>query len=272
MIISENVFLELSKKVQNLGFNQSLIEISKIAFEEMDFDRITVWKILNGHNLVCEFKEDMTGKAFKDIHIIDLKTFPIYSSGLHTEKILVANDVYNNNITFELSDHYKEQGICSALHIPIFVDGHLYGAVFFSTIDRYIFWKKNDIKFGGDISQIISIAYISSKRNEDITKLNAYAERVKTFNSELQEVIQKKNEQFIEYGFINSHLLNAPLSRLKGLLNILVHELNTDKREDDINFIVSKIYEEYNEMDRIIEKISILVEKGASPERDDIKG
>lgn len=270
-MISENKFLELSKKVQNLGFSQSLVEISGIAINGMPIDRITVWKFIdNKTSMICESKWDKDGGEVKPSFIFDCVRFPTYFKGLNSENIIVANDVYNNIYTFELVEHFKENNICSALHIPVFVDGHLYGAVFFSTVNKFHFWNNDDIKFGSDVSQIISIAYISSKRNDDLMKINAYAEHIKIFNEELQEVIKKKNEKFIEYEFINSHLLNAPLSRLKGLMNVLVYEMDHDNRKNEVDFIVTKIYEEYDEMDKVITKISVLINKGEDIDRDDL--
>lgn len=269
-MISENKFLELSKKVQNLGFSQSLVEISKIAFDAMPIDRITVWKFVDNKTMICESKWDKDGSNNQPPYVFDCNSYPTYFKGLRTEKIIVANDVYNNIYTFEMVEHFKNHNICSALHIPIFVDGHLYGAVFFSKLNNYYFWNNDDIKFGSDVSQIISIAYISSKRNDDLMKINAYAEHIKEFNEELQEVIKKKNEKFIEYGFINSHLLNAPLSRLKGLMNVLVYEMDHENRKNEVDFIVTKIYEEYDEMDKVITKISVLINKGEEINRDDI--
>jgi len=270
-MISENKFLELSKKVQNLGFNQSLIEISKIAFDGMNIDRVTLWKFKEPNALVCVFKFDKSGNTFKPDYVFYSNLFPNYFKGLHSEKIIIANDVYKNIYTNELEKHLREQNITSALHIPIFVDGHLYGAVFFSTVNNFYSWTNEDIKFGSDVSQVISIAYISSKRNEDLMKISSYAENIKIFNKELQEVINRKNKQFIEYGFINSHLLNAPLSRLKGLMNILVYEMKNEKRYIEIDFIIKKIYEEYDEMDKIITRLSVLINKGVEDiDRSDI--
>jgi len=268
-MVSENIFLELSKKVQNLGFKQSLIEISKIAFDGMNINRLTVWKF-HDHFLSCQFKYQDGISDFDCNFSFNLNEYPSYTKALLEQRTVVANDVYNSQFTYEFYDHFQKENIKSILQIPIYVDGVQYGMVFFGKTRKYHTWTKEDIKFGGDVSQVISIAYISSKRNEDIRKLNEYADRIKTFNEELQEVIRKKNEQFIEYGFINSHLLNAPLSRLKGLMNILVLELNGQNREEEIKFIIDRIYESYDEMDNVVSQISALVDKGADIDRDDI--
>jgi hypothetical protein len=269
-MISENVFLELSKKVQNLGFKQSLNEISKIALEGMKINQLTVWKFTEDNKIVCQFKKDEKTDNFDCGKVIDLNLYPTYLKILLSEKIVVATNVYTNNCTFELKHYFEEFNIFSTLDIPIFVDGKLYGIVCFENIGKTLYWSKEDIQFGSDVSQVISIAYISSKRNEDLLKLNSYAEKIKSINEELQGIIKKKNDQFIEYGFINSHLLNAPLSRLKGLMNILVFEIEGENRQSEIQFIIGKIYEEYDEMDRVVKQISVLVAKGSDMDRDDI--
>lgn len=270
-MISQNIFLELSKKVQNLGFQQSLIEISKIAMEEIGINRVTVWTFSNNHTIQCKFKANDFIENFDCGNIIDLNLYPTYLKILLAEKIVIANNVFTNNCTFEINEYFKANDIYSTLDIPIFVDGLLFGIVCFENTGKYHYWTPEDVRFGSDVSQIISIAYISSKRNEDLEKLNSYAERIRTFNEELQDVIKKKNEQFIEYGFINSHLLNAPLSRLKGLMNILVFELNGEKRDNELNFIIEKIYDAYDEMDKVVKQISVLIDKGSTDiDRDDI--
>ncbi len=264
MEISENIFLKLSQKVQNLGFKQSLIEISKIAFEGIPIDRLTVWT-LNKNNTVldCNFKMQSNVPSFDCGYQLDLTKYASYYKALLSEKVIAANDVYNSIYTFEMEEDFlRPNGICSSINIPFFVDSQLSGMVVVSTIDRYVTWRSEDIQYANDVTQVISIAYVSSKRNEDLKKLNNYAEKIKGMNEKLQEVIKKKNEKFIEYSFINSHLLNAPLSRLKGLMNLLVHEMEDEDREDEIDFLISKVYEEYDAMDNIVTQISILVNKG----------
>lgn len=267
-MVSENIFLELSKKVQNLGFTQSLIEISNIAFEEMFIDRITVWTFKDPTTIQCQFKGDQFGADFDCSSEINLVEYPSYFRAMLAEKIVVANDVFTHFCTFELTEYFTEHGILSTLDIPIFVDGLLFGLVCFDTTKKYANWSKDDIRFGSDVSQVISIAYISSKRNEDLKKLNAYAHEVKNINDHLKSLIMQKNEQFVEYGFINSHLLNAPLSRLKGLMNILVYELANENRAEEIEFITTKIYEQYDEMDGIVKKLTLLIDSGVSPNRE----
>jgi len=269
-MISDNIFLELSKKVQNLGFKQSLIEIANIAIDEMCVDKVSVWKFVNEHTIDCQFKGDKQKAEFECGDQINLLQYPTYLKTLQSEKIVIANDVYKSSLTFELNEYFTKHNINSLMDIPIFVDGLLFGIVGFEYSDPHN-WTHEDIKFGSDISQIISVAYISSKRNEDLIKLNNYAEKIKLFNNELQELIKKKNEQFIEYGFINSHLLNAPLSRLKGLMNILVIELNGEKREEEIQFLIKKIYEAYDEMDKVVSQITKLINNGSTDiDRNDI--
>jgi hypothetical protein len=271
-MISENIFLKLSQKVQNLGFKQSLIEISKIAFDEIPIDRLTVWTLENNNSVLkCNFKMQTNVFTFECSDTLDLARYPAYHKALLSEKVISVNDVYNSSFVFELeNDYLKPNNICSSASFPLFVDGKLTGMLVISTVGRYYNWKVKDIQFGNDVAQVISIAYVSSKRNEDLNKLNRYAAKIKTMNEELQKIIEKKNEKFIEYGFINSHLLNAPLSRLKGLMNLIVIEMDGENRKTELDLLIGKVYEEYKAMDEIIAKISILVNKGEELDRDDI--
>ena len=271
MNISENILLLLSQKVQNLGFKQSLIEISKIAFECMPIDRFTVWRFTKNNTFTCEFKMEDGVSKFDYEFVLDLNKYTNYSKALHNEKIMIANDVYNSNYIFEMDDHLKLNNICSVINVPIFVDGLLSGMVVMSTVGRYLTWKQEDIQFGLDVSQVVSIAYVSSKRNEDLLDLNKCAEKLNAINTDLQKVIEEKNKKFIEYGFINSHLLNAPLSRLKGLMNLLMYEIENEKRELEINNLIKMILHEYEDMDNVVTQISVLVSKGEEFDRTKIK-
>jgi hypothetical protein len=268
--ITENIFLKLSQKVQNLGFRQSLIEVSKIAFEELPIDRLTVWTLeKNNTVLKCSFKMQYEFPSFDCDYVLDLKKYPSYHKALISEKLMVANDVYNSQFTFEMEEDFlRPNNICSSVNIPFFVDNKLAGMVVLSTVGRYVTWTREHVQFSNDVTQVISIAYVSSKRNEDLKNLNNCAEKIMTKNEELLEVIKKKNEQFIEYGFINSHLLNAPLSRLKGLMNLMVLELEGENREAELDFLITKVYEEYKAMDEIVRQISHLVNKGEELDRD----
>lgn len=268
--ITENIFLKLSQKVQNLGFRQSLIEISKIAFEEMPIDRLTVWTLEKNNTILkCNFRMQHEDSAFDCGYVLDLNKYPSYHKALLSEKIIAANDVYNSSFTFEMEqDFLRPNNICSSINIPFFIDGKLAGMVVLSTVGKYLNWTKEQIQFSNDVVQVISIAYVSSKRNEDFNKLNSYVEKTKNMNKELKEVIKKKNEQFIEYGFINSHLVNAPLSRLKGLMNLIVIEMEGENREDELELLISKVYDEYREMDEIVSQITNLVIKGETLDRD----
>lgn len=270
MTISENIFLKLSQKVQNLGFKQSLIEISKIAFKGIPIDRLTVWTLEKKNlTLKCSFMMQSGVPTFECGQTLDLTKYTAYHKALLSEKVIAANDLYNSSFLFELEDEYlKPNDICSSLNFPFFVDGHLTGMVVVSTVERYYKWKQDDIQFANDVTQVISIAYVSSKRNDDLKNLNKYAKKIKSINKDLQEIIEKKNKQFIEYGFINSHLLNAPLSRLKGLMNLIVLEMEGENRENELDFLITKVYEEYNAMDDIVTQISILVNNGEEFDRD----
>ena len=55
-------------------------------------------------------------------------------------------------------------------------------------------------------------------------------------------------------------------------LTVLVFELNGERRDSEIDFIIDKIYDAYDEMDKVVKQITVLVNQGSSDiDRDDIK-
>jgi light-regulated signal transduction histidine kinase (bacteriophytochrome) len=66
------------------------------------------------------------------------------------------------------------------------------------------------------------------------------------------EIVKKQNNQIIEYSFFNSHILRAPVSRIRGLLNLLSHNHSA---EEEMR-IRSLLSESMIELDNAIKSIN----------------
>jgi len=94
-----------------------------------------------------------------------------------------------------------------------------------------------------------------------INKLNVANDELRTLNEHLDVLVmdrtrdlEKKNVQLIEYAFINSHLLRAPLARILGLANIIKIELGyTD------TIVMDKFEQSCHELDKIVELLNDIV-------------
>jgi signal transduction histidine kinase len=67
-------------------------------------------------------------------------------------------------------------------------------------------------------------------------KLEEQRESLEKLTSQLEnkvaagtEIVKKQNDQIIEYSFFNSHILRAPVSRIRGLLNLLSHKQSAEE-------------------------------------------
>jgi PAS domain S-box-containing protein len=134
----------------------------------------------------------------------------------------------------------------------------------------------------GKVSRIMSVAHEiteTKKREAEISevneKLNKALDEIKKMNSQLEERVQErtialeeKNKYLAEYAFINSHLLRGPLCRLLGLIQLLSY---TDISEADSE-LLRYLRMAGEEIDNVVEKINLAIEKGSYFDRDVISG
>ena len=66
------------------------------------------------------------------------------------------------------------------------------------------------------------------------------------------QMLEKQNEQLTEYSFFNSHILRAPVSRIRGLLNLLSLKIEVAEEEKVRLLLV----ESMNELDQAIKSIN----------------
>jgi signal transduction histidine kinase len=101
------------------------------------------------------------------------------------------------------------------------------------------------------------------KRNETISNQNSLLEQqrktLEEFMVQLEDkvakrtqMLEKQNEQLTEYSFFNSHILRAPVSRIRGLLNLLSHRIDVAE-EEKIRLL---LVESMNELDEAIKSIN----------------
>jgi signal transduction histidine kinase len=116
--------------------------------------------------------------------------------------------------------------------------------------------------------------YISlQSRNDTITVQNQQLEKqqrqLEDLMVKLEEkviartlVLKEQNERLTEYAFFNSHILRAPVSRIRGLVNLL--GLTIDKEEE--NKIRGLLSDSMNELDQAIIAINSKLEEVHPPE------
>lgn len=134
----------------------------------------------------------------------------------------------------------------------------------------------------GKVGRILSVAHEiteTKKREKEISevnqKLNKALDDIKKMNNQLEvrvhertTELEEKNKYLAEYAFINSHLLRAPLCRLMGLIELLNY---TDISKADSE-LLTYLRSAGEELDRVVARINLAIEKGSYFDRDIIKG
>ncbi len=134
----------------------------------------------------------------------------------------------------------------------------------------------------GKVSRILSVAHEiteTKKREAEVSEVNVKLakalEEIKKMNSLLEErvhertiALEQKNKYLAEYAFINSHLLRGPLCRLLGLIQLLDY---VDISEADTE-LLRYLRMAGEELDNVVERINLAIERGSYFDRDIISG
>jgi signal transduction histidine kinase len=134
----------------------------------------------------------------------------------------------------------------------------------------------------GKVSKILSVAHeitAAKKKEMEISEINEKLsnalDNIKKLNNKLEERVsertielEEKNKYLAEYAFINSHLLRAPLCRLMGLIQLLNY---TDISKADSE-LLRYLRLAGEELDRVVGRINIAIEKGSYFDREIIRG
>jgi signal transduction histidine kinase len=142
-----------------------------------------------------------------------------------------------------------------------------------STIFQNGFFKWRVITFMLASFFNISIAYVLQinhrfynelqKQNDTISEQNRLLEHqrksLEQFMAQLEDklatgtqMLERQNEQLNEYTFFNSHILRAPVSRIRGLLNLLSLKIDVAEEEKVRHLLI----ESMNELDKAIKSIN----------------
>lgn len=122
----------------------------------------------------------------------------------------------------------------------------------------------------------LTLVYVYRINWKAYVALQEKTEIIENLNQSLEAKVEKRtmrlreqNEKLREFAFINSHVLRAPVSRILGLVNLLIRaELpKTDKE------VVYHLEESAKELDTVIRNLSVTLREARdeSPDKKVIK-
>jgi GAF domain-containing protein len=181
------------------------------------------------------------------------------------------------------------------LDCPIIIDGKTVGVICCENKFMQKKWQTEDILYTQSLSDYIAIAFKNEQiknlinqikiqnaellsKNSEIESMNSELctlnEELRSTNDMLEETVRARtlaletqNKQLMEYAFINSHLLRAPLSRILGISNLIITEIKQIETMELLEALVNST----KELDGIVRKISLLLQDGNNLTREDIE-
>lgn len=269
-----------NKLIHSGNLNEAIEEILRSTAEVMEVSRISVWEVdedqLHLNLVVCY---NVLKKEFSYEGRLNCNDCPAYLKALLEEKIIVANDVYNDPVTVEFRDTYtKPLGIKSMMDSPFFMDGKFKGILCCEEQRDFKEWDEMDQLFSMSISKLISISYYCCIRKEQYAHLELTSkeleaqnammasvnEKITAINGELSNDLLgkeqgiKEMQRFIdEMSFKNAHHVRGPLSRVLGLL----HLYQVDTVPENRAMYIGYLHQSANELDNMIKEISLILSK-----------
>lgn len=165
------------KKLSTINFNnyESTDVVIKLIIEAAakasQTNRVSYWKHKESR-IVCKNLYLLDTNSFGKKIIFKRDDFPIYFKSINSNTLLNVPDVFEKHEVSEFkTDYFLNNNIKSLLDIPIFLNGELIGIVSFENTSIKVNWDNEDINFARTISDFISLAIASQKRDEAEKKL-----------------------------------------------------------------------------------------------------
>jgi len=92
----------------------------------------------------------------------------------------------------------------------------------------------------------------SQNKNEIIEKLNRELESKVELRTKM---LKEQNAKLMEYAFVNAHVLRAPVSRILGLVNLLIK--SQAPRSNEEQEVIQHLNESSKELDIVVRNLSV---------------
>ncbi|TDD96022.1 PAS domain S-box protein [Flavobacterium cellulosilyticum] len=167
-------------------------EISKIIIKTAaittECNRVSYWKYKEDAITRKKLYKLDTNEYGKKV-VLTSDKYPIYFESIKTKTQICAIDAFDKWEVSEFKKYFSNKDIKSILDIPIFTNGNLVGTLSFESTKFQRNWDNEDITFARTISDIISLAILSERRNEVEKKLE--------YKSELLSAMAQCTEKFL---------------------------------------------------------------------------
>lgn len=263
--------------------------ICRLVTETLKISRVSIWQYSDAPGKIARIYLFQEGRESDEKVELFEEDYPNYFDAMKSTAIVSAEHAHTHPSTVEFSQSYLTPlDIYSMLDSSFEVDGEFAGVICCEQQNETYHWTPEDILFMRSMSDVISMVHKTvqiksysttvQKQNVELNlqrgKIEEVNSELRSMNDELEErvvertrVLEKKNLQLAEYAFVNSHLLRAPLSRIKGLSYII----SMENIAINDNIVLEALKSSTEELDTIVSKISELLYEGNDFSRQEIQ-
>ncbi len=229
-------------------------------------NRVSIWELGDDDmTLTRKYLFEKDGSTDEQVHLYQ-KDFPKYFYALKNKPFIIADQARFHVDTKEFKDSYLVPlDIYSMLDCPIVFNDKIIGVICCENQHNTKIWNPEDGIFIQSLADFISMY----KQSEEIKRLlsslqqknNELARQsgeIRSINENLESMVKKRtldleerNKKLVEYGFINSHLVRAPLARILGLTDLISREINIKD-----HYLIDLLVNSSRELDIVLTRIT----------------
>lgn len=282
LIRYQNAILSLAKDFRSMTGSEA--ELSKrlceVLAENLMVTRVSVWNLDESSSTLTRIHLFENNNQTDETVTLKRGDYPQYFKALETKSFIMASDANRHADTKEFSESYlMPLNIYSLLDCPVIVENVVKGVICCENQQEARDWKPEDTLFVQSLADLIAVY----RQNEEIKKLyqtvqqqnNELTEKsgeIKRMNDNLEMLVrnrthelEQRNQKLVEYGFINSHLLRAPLTRVLGLSDLISRSVTPQENEMLIHLMNSA-----HELDKVIARINDTLNENQFLTKEDV--
>jgi PAS domain S-box-containing protein len=216
------VLLDLSFIVSGAeDLKDSLTTILKSASEALDIERTGIWLFSENKKKLEKYLCFFAGEIIDHKYSILQDDYPVYFAASLKEKIIIADDIFQDQRISELLNYFIDNNISSVLNIPLVVNGETKGVVFFEHTGKFRRWTLDEQTFAGALVNMIALAMEIKEKNRAISdKLqakNLLQEKEQTLSMVLDNINYFTYSSEIVEGKIVMKYISPQIEKILGL-------------------------------------------------------
>ncbi len=246
---NRQVLMELTKNkdIQEGKWDASLEKITGTIARQLGVSRCSIWVYKPQENkIVCEKLYQHSNGSFESGIELSGRDYPGYFEAVTSEEIIIAKDAHTHQATSEFSEVYlRPLSIYSMLDVPFFNEGKIAGIICCEHQHEEKEWTDEDVEFLKSCSDLITVAFNTTKINRMLDQLGDDQETMQTIIDNIPRAVFWKDKELRFQGCNRIFANVAGLKSHRDLVGKTDYEMpwkdhGDAYREDDLAVMTSR--------------------------------